>query len=175
MIFSAFLSRPVLRFRRSLIMISGRPFRGFPFTVLLLLLLMLLFQILLQRIFLWVLIVLRFLPILKLLRRERPLLLVPPRALLPSTLGVPWLNRLVVLLVLVCLWKSDNESDDAGDACVEILLVTCIRSPAVIPSPRNNGGSFAAPIVEGPSTRDSRGKGIMVDCTRFKTHLWEVL
>ncbi|GJT37992.1 hypothetical protein Tco_0937857 [Tanacetum coccineum] len=38
--------------------------------------------------------------------------------------------------------NSDDESDDDGDAC---------------------DGTSAAPVAEGPSTRDSRGKGIMVD------------
>ncbi|GJT00083.1 ycf3-interacting protein 1, chloroplastic [Tanacetum coccineum] len=51
--------------------------------------------------------------------------------------------------------------DDDGDACVEIPLVTPIRSAAVIPSSGNQGGRSL--VAEGPSTRDSRGKGIMVD------------
>ncbi|GKE76878.1 hypothetical protein Tco_1542998 [Tanacetum coccineum] len=59
--------------------------------------------------------------------------------------------------------NSDNESDDDDDACVEIPLVTPIRSTVVIPSLGNQGGSSAAPVAEGPSTRDSQGKGIMVD------------
>ncbi|GJV13872.1 hypothetical protein Tco_1355413 [Tanacetum coccineum] len=57
----------------------------------------------------------------------------------------------------------DDESDGDDDACVEIPLVTLIRSAAMIPSSENQGGSSAAPTAEGPSTRDSRGKGIMVD------------
>ncbi|GKB81272.1 hypothetical protein Tco_0948167 [Tanacetum coccineum] len=59
--------------------------------------------------------------------------------------------------------NSDNESDDDDDACVEIPLVTPIRSTVVIPSLGNQGRSFVAPVDEGPSTRDSQGKGIMVD------------
>ncbi|GJX21068.1 hypothetical protein Tco_0223745 [Tanacetum coccineum] len=53
--------------------------------------------------------------------------------------------------------------DDDDDACVEISLVTPIRSTAVIPSSGKQGGSSVAPTAEGPGTRDSRGKGIMVD------------
>ncbi|GKE35300.1 hypothetical protein Tco_1454622, partial [Tanacetum coccineum] len=56
---------------------------------------------------------------------------------------------------------SDDESD-GDDACVEILLVTPIRSAAVIPSSGNHGGSSAAPAAEGPDTR-GMGNGIMVD------------
>ncbi|GKD71577.1 hypothetical protein Tco_1325667, partial [Tanacetum coccineum] len=54
----------------------------------------------------------------------------------------------------------DNSDDDA---CVEIPLVTPIRSAAVIPSSGNMGGSSAALATKGPGTRDSRGKGIMAD------------
>ncbi|GJS31871.1 hypothetical protein Tco_0492491 [Tanacetum coccineum] len=75
---------------------------------------------------------------LKLLRSERPLLLVPLQAMLLS-------------------------SDVDDDACVEIPLVTPLRSAAVIPPSRNHGRSFVAPAAEGSNTRDSRGKGIMVD------------
>ncbi|GKA57152.1 hypothetical protein Tco_0756340 [Tanacetum coccineum] len=55
---------------------------------------------------------------------------------------------------------SDDESDGDDDACVEILLVTLIRSAAVIHSSKNQGRSSAAPATEGP---DSRDKGIIVD------------
>ncbi|GJU81590.1 hypothetical protein Tco_1283955 [Tanacetum coccineum] len=55
--------------------------------------------------------------------------------------------------------------DDDDDACVEIPLVTPLRSAAVIPSSGNQGGSSVAPTAEGSNTRDSRGKGIMVDDT----------
>ncbi|GJZ31820.1 hypothetical protein Tco_0576867 [Tanacetum coccineum] len=47
--------------------------------------------------------------------------------------------------------NSDNESDDDDDACVEIPLVTPIRSAVVIPSSGNQGGSSTAPAAEGPS------------------------
>nr|GEV13528.1 hypothetical protein [Tanacetum cinerariifolium] len=53
--------------------------------------------------------------------------------------------------------------DDDDDACVEITLVTYLCSDVVIPSSRNQRGSFIAPTAEGSNTRDSRGKGIMVD------------
>ncbi|GJX05401.1 hypothetical protein Tco_0191317 [Tanacetum coccineum] len=49
------------------------------------------------------------------------------------------------------------------DACVEIPLVTPLRSAAVIPSSGNQGGSFVAPTAEGSNTRNSQGKGVMVD------------
>ncbi|GJY60934.1 ribonuclease H-like domain-containing protein [Tanacetum coccineum] len=58
---------------------------------------------------------------------------------------------------------DDDESDDDDDACVEIPLVTPLRSAAVIPSSGNQGGSSVAPAAEGSNTRDSRGKGVMVD------------
>ncbi|GJU20159.1 hypothetical protein Tco_1153501, partial [Tanacetum coccineum] len=58
---------------------------------------------------------------------------------------------------------SDDESDGDDDACVEIPLVTPLRSIAVIPPSGNQGRSFAAPAAEGSNTRDSRGRGIMVD------------
>ncbi|GKA18644.1 hypothetical protein Tco_0698559 [Tanacetum coccineum] len=57
----------------------------------------------------------------------------------------------------------DDESDGDDDACVEIPLVTPLRSAAVIPSSGNHGRSSTAPAVEGPNIRDSRGKGIMAD------------
>ncbi|GJU72846.1 hypothetical protein Tco_1264251 [Tanacetum coccineum] len=56
-----------------------------------------------------------------------------------------------------------KRTSDDNDACVEILLVTPIRPAALIPSLGNQGGSSAAPAAEGPSTRDSQGKGIMVN------------
>ncbi|GKB65365.1 hypothetical protein Tco_0921551 [Tanacetum coccineum] len=46
------------------------------------------------------------------------------------------------------LMGDDDESDDDDDACVEIPLVTPLRSAVVIPSSWNH---------------DSRGKGVMVD------------
>ncbi|GJR72879.1 hypothetical protein Tco_0085244 [Tanacetum coccineum] len=51
----------------------------------------------------------------------------------------------------------------SGATSSHILLVTPIRSAAVIPSLGNQGGSSVAPAAEGPGTRDSQGKGIMVD------------
>ncbi|GKC79398.1 hypothetical protein Tco_1130172 [Tanacetum coccineum] len=51
-----------------------------------------------------------------------------------------------------------TSDDDDDDACVEILLVTPLRSAVVIPSSGNQGESSAALTAE-----DSRGKGIMVD------------
>nr|GEV99332.1 hypothetical protein [Tanacetum cinerariifolium] len=53
---------------------------------------------------------------------------------------------------------SDDESDGDDDACVEIPLVTRLRSAAVIPSSGNQVRSSTALTVE-----DSRGKGIMAD------------
>ncbi|GJV28144.1 hypothetical protein Tco_1384592, partial [Tanacetum coccineum] len=57
---------------------------------------------------------------------------------------------------------AKHTSDD-DDACVEIPLVTPLRSAVVIPSSGNQGGSSVAPTAEGSNTRDSRGKGIMID------------
>ncbi|GKG49808.1 hypothetical protein Tco_0518582, partial [Tanacetum coccineum] len=51
------------------------------------------------------------------------------------------------------LFIGGSESDDDDDACVEILLVTPLRSVAVIPSSGNQGGSFAAPVAKGSNTR----------------------
>ncbi|GKE04856.1 hypothetical protein Tco_1396874, partial [Tanacetum coccineum] len=53
---------------------------------------------------------------------------------------------------------SDDESDGDDDACVEIPLVTPLRSAVVIPSSGNQGRSSTAPAAE-----DSRGTGIMAD------------
>nr|GEZ22285.1 hypothetical protein [Tanacetum cinerariifolium] len=58
---------------------------------------------------------------------------------------------------------DDDESNDDDDACIEILLVNPLRSAVVIPSSGNQGGSFVASAAEGSNTRDSRGKGVMVD------------
>ncbi|GKA67216.1 hypothetical protein Tco_0767024 [Tanacetum coccineum] len=57
--------------------------------------------------------------------------------------------------------KRTSDGDD--DACVEIPLVTPLRSATVIPSSGNRGRSSTAPTDVGPNTRDSRGKGIMAD------------
>ncbi|GKE15983.1 hypothetical protein Tco_1423560, partial [Tanacetum coccineum] len=59
-------------------------------------------------------------------------------------------------------WPSLFAGDD-DDACMEILLVTPLRFAAVIPSSGNHGGSSVAPTPKGSNTRDSQGKGIMVD------------
>nr|GEX25885.1 hypothetical protein [Tanacetum cinerariifolium] len=48
---------------------------------------------------------------------------------------------------------DDDESDDDDNACVEIPLVTTLRSTDVIPSSWNQGGSFVAPAAEGSNTR----------------------
>ncbi|GJY91708.1 hypothetical protein Tco_0507490 [Tanacetum coccineum] len=58
---------------------------------------------------------------------------------------------------------DESDDDDDDDACVEILLVTPLRSADVIPSLGNQGGSSITPAAEGSNTRDSRGKGVMVD------------
>ncbi|GJU97432.1 hypothetical protein Tco_1326703 [Tanacetum coccineum] len=58
---------------------------------------------------------------------------------------------------------DDDESDDDDHACVEILLVTPLCSTDVIPPLGNQGRSSVAPTAEGSNSRDSRGKGIMVD------------
>ncbi|GJW34832.1 hypothetical protein Tco_0057752 [Tanacetum coccineum] len=47
---------------------------------------------------------------------------------------------------------SNDESDGDDDACVEISLVTPIRSAAVIPSLGKQGGSFIAPTAKGSNT-----------------------
>ncbi|GJZ56889.1 hypothetical protein Tco_0612383 [Tanacetum coccineum] len=49
--------------------------------------------------------------------------------------------------------NSDDGSDGNDDACVEILLVTPLRSAVVIPSLGNQGRSSTAPVAEGPNTR----------------------
>ncbi|GKC62786.1 hypothetical protein Tco_1095384 [Tanacetum coccineum] len=58
---------------------------------------------------------------------------------------------------------SDDESDGDDDACVKIPLVTLLRSVAVIPPSGNQVWSSAATTAEGSNTKDSRGKGVMVD------------
>ncbi|GKE45199.1 hypothetical protein Tco_1472483, partial [Tanacetum coccineum] len=52
---------------------------------------------------------------------------------------------------------------DNDDACVEIPLVTPFRSVTVIPYLGNQGRGSVAPATEGSNTRDSQGKGIIVD------------
>nr|GEU93328.1 hypothetical protein [Tanacetum cinerariifolium] len=87
----------------------------------------------------------------------------------PMLLSRTLLQRILPLHTRSALAQSSDSttrpslfaSDD--DACVEIPLVTPFRSAAVIPSLGNQGGSFIAPTTEGSNTRDSQGKGIMVD------------
>ncbi|GKD36511.1 hypothetical protein Tco_1252020 [Tanacetum coccineum] len=50
------------------------------------------------------------------------------------------------------LMGDDDESDDDDDACVEIPLVTPLRSAVVIPSSGNQGRSSVASTVEGSNT-----------------------
>ncbi|GKD54507.1 hypothetical protein Tco_1287894, partial [Tanacetum coccineum] len=56
---------------------------------------------------------------------------------------------------------DDDESND--DACVEIPLVTPLRSATVIPSSENQSGSSVAPTSKGSNARDYQGKGVMDD------------
>ncbi|GKF90962.1 hypothetical protein Tco_0274663, partial [Tanacetum coccineum] len=49
--------------------------------------------------------------------------------------------------------RNDDESDDGDDACLEIPLVTPLRSADVIPSSGNQGGSSVAPAAEDYNTR----------------------
>nr|GEV31471.1 hypothetical protein [Tanacetum cinerariifolium] len=49
-----------------------------------------------------------------------------------------------------------TSDDDDDDACVEIPLITPLRSAVMIPSSGNHGGSFIASAAEGSNTRDSR-------------------
>ncbi|GJS49509.1 hypothetical protein Tco_0599630 [Tanacetum coccineum] len=58
---------------------------------------------------------------------------------------------------------SDDDDDDEDDPCVEIPLVTPLRSVAVIPSSGNQGGRYATLAAEGSNPQDYRGKGIMAD------------
>nr|GFA13164.1 hypothetical protein [Tanacetum cinerariifolium] len=55
----------------------------------------------------------------------------------------------------LCVGDFDDESDGDGDddACVKIMLVTLFRSIAVVPSSRNQGGSYAGPTAVGFNTR----------------------
>ncbi|GJW68023.1 hypothetical protein Tco_0122447 [Tanacetum coccineum] len=61
------------------------------------------------------------------------------------------------------LFVGDDDESDDNDACVEISLVTPLRFAAVNHSLGNQGRSSVAPAAEGSNTRDSRGKGVMVD------------
>nr|GEW94940.1 hypothetical protein [Tanacetum cinerariifolium] len=58
---------------------------------------------------------------------------------------------------------SDDEINGVVDTCVEILLVTRLHYVVAIPPSWNQGRSFSDFTAEGSNTRDSRGKGIMVD------------
>ncbi|GKB68413.1 hypothetical protein Tco_0929825 [Tanacetum coccineum] len=64
-----------------------------------------------------------------------------------------------------CLFSadSDKESEDDGDACVEILFITSIRSAAVILTDGNQSEGAAPSAAEGPNARDDWGKAIMTD------------
>ncbi|GJY24621.1 hypothetical protein Tco_0398279 [Tanacetum coccineum] len=55
------------------------------------------------------------------------------------------------------LFVGDDDESDDDNACVEIPLVTPLRSASMI------GGSSVAPAAEGSNTRDSLSKGVMVD------------
>nr|GEU86630.1 hypothetical protein [Tanacetum cinerariifolium] len=130
MIFFISMSVPKLRFRRSFIVILDLPYRGF-------------------------------------------LSIVPP-AVFDVAIPNPTLEGLVASTpnAKVCngtiIWKyyptylfaadSNEESDDNKDACVEIPIITPIRSAIVIPTQGNHGRGSAAPVVKGPSTH-----GIMTD------------
>nr|GEU83147.1 hypothetical protein [Tanacetum cinerariifolium] len=89
--------------------------------------------------------------------RRSPILMLDPT--LEDLAVVPLVPRFLPSTTLPSLFM-DNSDDDA---CVEILLVTPIRSTAVIHSSGNQGGSSAAPAAEGPDTQDSQGNGIMAD------------
>ncbi|GJS80049.1 hypothetical protein Tco_0729930 [Tanacetum coccineum] len=56
-----------------------------------------------------------------------------------------------------------DDDDDDDDACVEIPLITPIRSTATIHTRGNQRRSYTPSAAEGPSTQDSRGKVIMSD------------
>nr|GEX10226.1 zinc finger, CCHC-type [Tanacetum cinerariifolium] len=57
----------------------------------------------------------------------------------------------------------DDECDGDDDACVEIMLVTPLRSTVVILTSGNQDRSSTTPPAEGFNTQDSQGKGIMAD------------
>nr|GEU36724.1 hypothetical protein [Tanacetum cinerariifolium] len=58
---------------------------------------------------------------------------------------------------------NSKESDVDEDACVEIPLITHLRSAVVIPTEGNQSGGSVPPAAEGPSIQDSQGKAIMTD------------
>nr|GEW28137.1 hypothetical protein [Tanacetum cinerariifolium] len=58
---------------------------------------------------------------------------------------------------------NSKESDVDEDACVEILLITHLRSVVVIPTEGNQSGGSVMPTAEGPIIQDSQGKVIMTD------------
>ncbi|GJX68088.1 hypothetical protein Tco_0303815 [Tanacetum coccineum] len=59
--------------------------------------------------------------------------------------------------------NSDDESNGDDDACVEIPLVTPLRSAAMIPPSGNQGRSSVAPLLLLLKALTPEGKGIMVD------------
>ncbi|GJX65503.1 hypothetical protein Tco_0299846, partial [Tanacetum coccineum] len=59
--------------------------------------------------------------------------------------------------------SQKRKASTSGAASSHIPLVTPLRFAVVIPSLGNQGGSSVAPTVEGSNTRDSQGKGVMVD------------
>ncbi|GJV88910.1 hypothetical protein Tco_1532848 [Tanacetum coccineum] len=142
---------------------NGQPFKGFPFIVLLLLRPMLLFLNLLWRILLWN-------PCFKIVARLK---LLPEGIRLYFGAALSHVAKLTRSALAqssgstnrpsLFVGDSDDESDGDDDACVEIPLVTPLRSATVIHPSGNQGRSSTAPAAEGSNARDSRGKGIMVD------------
>ncbi|GJY99644.1 hypothetical protein Tco_0517074 [Tanacetum coccineum] len=59
--------------------------------------------------------------------------------------------------------SQKRKASTSGAASSHIPLVIPLRSAVVIPPLGNQGRSSVAPAAEGSNTRDSRGKGIMVD------------
>ncbi|GJS68848.1 hypothetical protein Tco_0683413 [Tanacetum coccineum] len=64
-------------------------------------------------------------------------------------------------------YSVDDESDDDGNACVEIKLITPIHSVATIPVGGNQSGGYVPSAAKGLSTRDLTGDAIDKDFFPF--------
>nr|GEW09114.1 hypothetical protein [Tanacetum cinerariifolium] len=167
MTFFAFLSRLVLKFRRRLIMMLGRPFRGILF-ILLILLLMLLSRILLWRNLLSAILVLRLLLRLKLPRSKKASTsgsasghaAKRTRSAVAQSFGSTTHPNLFVD-------NSGAESDDDDDACYEIPGKGIISDANAAVAPSVGVSRLQVSFGHAPSFRELSRDVIGRDCFPF--------
>ncbi|GJZ93923.1 hypothetical protein Tco_0666126 [Tanacetum coccineum] len=84
---------------------------------------------------------------------DAPEAVIPNPTLKDLAVGTPSFKIVAKAEASQNLFLSDDDESDDYDACVEIPLVTPLRSAAVIPSSGNQSESPIAPTVEGFNTR----------------------